>query len=686
MPGPGHKTKSKPKPIPSGASSNAPSQVDIGLLDDIDGVDGWNPVVGILCAHLRIPDLETRGGLKKVHANFDSIYRKLDHLYTKNAGNIRIQAGVCGIYAKLCIDSILRNKLFDKGFLRQVIPLLDYSVCRNMILRALTTITHHGGIAIRLALAKLAHKPLLNAMESFPEDPRTVESAIVTLSHCLIAALSDDGMKLEPGLSKSLDLETAVIAVTEALHKPFVSRILVDHSVQLLAAATLHYKVPPSTTRFLVAGLRSNDWVLRCTCLGGIIRLHQRDCEPDQRFSDPMKLIACASRPAPSHLNDILRAYGFERCEITITLKTTTEFQRAMMDCVSSHDLYSLGLKIAGFILRTEFSVAEGMFESQNPVTGKREVMDVGLPFKMWSDALPHCAKAIRARNIPAQADAADILDMKFLIMRQRIPDAVKIANAALERSPGLAYAYYVLTLASDPVVGLRAAKKGMKCANITPFVRFQMMQRAVEHAGEMGIQILQEASGSDDKKWAEGIAFLTSALEDAKTYISEAPPDNRHMKNVSYWYILLRVTTAEEMDADLGELQGYIRRLKIADDFSKWIGVTPPKTYLRLAQQTVVGLFSDAVEEWGEFIAGKSRGDQPDLESEKVEDDLAAWLEDTHIDGERDHDSKLASFSSSDVELYRCSWCGNPSAVLRKCARCSKARYVTRLLAICDG
>ena len=196
------------------------------------------------------------------------------------------------------------------------------------------------------------------------------------------------------------------------------------------------------------------------------------------------------------------------------------------------------------------------MFEGENPATGEREPLDVGLPFKMWSDALPHCAKAIRDKGLPGQADIADIVEMKYYIMKQRIPDAVKIANAALKRSPGLAYAYYVLTLASDPVVGLRAAKQGMKCTNITPFVRFQMMQRAVEHAGEMGIQILQEASDAEDKKWVEGIAFLTSAMEDAKTYIAEAPPDNRHMKNVSFWYILLHITMTEEMSADLREVQ----------------------------------------------------------------------------------------------------------------------------------
>ncbi|KAJ7931223.1 hypothetical protein B0H13DRAFT_2247669 [Mycena leptocephala] len=663
MPGPGRKTKAKPRASGSGSTAISDSQLE-SFIADIDSADGWNPVINILCDYLDLPDISTRSGLK-------NIYRRLDKMYTRSGSTVRIKGGIAGIYARMSVDSLLRNKLFERGFLEQIIPLLDIPSCRHLALRALTTVTHHGGIEIRMAIAK-SYLPLLRLLKDFSEDPKTVELSIVTLSHCLIATLCEDGMKIDAAFGKSLDLQDVVKTVTDALRKPSASRVLVDHSVQLLAVSTFHCKIPPTTVNLLVAGLRTKDWIFRSTCLGGLVRLHANESEPDQRGLDPTKLIACVSKPAPSHLNEILRAYGFEKCETYVTLNTSRDFQRAMMNCVSTGDLYSLGITLAGFILRTEFSISEGMFETVDPATGRREAMDVGLPFRMWSDALPHCATAIRDRGLPAQVDLADILDMKFLIMRQRIPEAVKIANTALKRNPDFAYAYYLLTLASDPVVGLRAAKKGMKCANITPFLRFQMMQRAVEHAGEMGIQILQEASGADDKKWVEGIAFLTSALEDSKTYISGAPPDNRYMKNVLYWYILLRITMEEDISVDLREVQGFIRKLKIADDFSNWIGVPPPKTTLRLTQQTVVRRFSEAAEEWGEFMTSKVTLDQPLPAADKAEDDLAAWLGDEHFEGE----DRPATFNDSHVELYRCSWCGNPSAILRKCAGCSKTRY----------
>ena len=62
-------------------------------------------------------DITTRGGLKKVHTNFNVIYNRIDNAYQKNLGNYKIRGGIVGIFAKMCVDSILRNKLFEKGVL-----------------------------------------------------------------------------------------------------------------------------------------------------------------------------------------------------------------------------------------------------------------------------------------------------------------------------------------------------------------------------------------------------------------------------------------------------------------------------------------------------------------------------------------------------------------------------------------
>jgi hypothetical protein len=62
-------------------------------------------------------DLSTRSGLKRVHAGFETISKRLDQAYAENLSRQKVLGGIVGIYAKMCADSILRNKLFAKGTL-----------------------------------------------------------------------------------------------------------------------------------------------------------------------------------------------------------------------------------------------------------------------------------------------------------------------------------------------------------------------------------------------------------------------------------------------------------------------------------------------------------------------------------------------------------------------------------------
>ncbi|RDB27508.1 hypothetical protein Hypma_003895 [Hypsizygus marmoreus] len=689
MPGPGHRKKAKPRAASSTsarATSSSASSPD-AYVGDIDHAETWNTIVDILCIVFEIPDITTRSGLKKVHSNFEAIYRRLDKACQKYPENERIVGGVVGIYAKMCADSILRNKLFERGLLDKLMPLLDHDYSRHMALRALGTITHHGGASIRRDIARHTAK-LTKLVEQFPDDENLIELVITIISHSVSTVVEGD-RPADPALLASLDMRTVLKLTTENTKKEWATPYLINHAMVLLAMSTLHASAAckgyPPMQKFLVAGLRSTDWVTRCTCLGGVIRLHRAESERDMRALDPYKFLEHIQRGFAPHLQDRMSAYGFPRCDTYLTLKTSRDYQNAMMTCAQDKNLYSLGLQLAEFILRTEFSISDGMFQTQDPRTGRFETMsDLGLPFTMWIDALPLCARAIRTRAHPHEADLADILDIKFRIMKQRIPDAVELARKALKRSPDNAYFYYAITLSADHTEGLRAAKKGLKCRNITPFVRFQLMQRAVEHAGDMGIQILQESPTAGKAKWEEGIAFLMSALDDAKVFVEQAPPDNRHMNAVLYWYILLTIAIkGPELSTDLRELQDAMKGSKIADEFALAIGITPPKTNLRLGQQTVVRLYSAAAAEFGNvFIKAASEDKVKPISPEKLEDDLAAWLEDTHIhDG--DHDQELHEMhpkvNTNSVALYRCSWCGNPSAVLRKCSGCSKTRY-------CDG
>ncbi|CAA7268445.1 unnamed protein product [Cyclocybe aegerita] len=692
MPRPGAKKKAKKAKGPSSSSTARPrSDVDVVRTPDIDNSEGWNAVVNVLCDFFQLPDLTTRSGLKKVHASFNAIYTRLDKGYEQNIGNDRIRGGIVGIFARMCVDSLLRNKLFDKGILNKIIPLLHIDETRHLALRSLSTITHHGGSTARIEIARHANV-LTKLIRDLPDDEKVAELGVSTLAHSVSAVVEGVSKPANPRVLQAVDMVDVLKTIIEAVKRLYRNpRSIYEHAIELVAMSSMHassaLKVYPSAINFLVAGFRSKDWVTRCTCMGGLIRLFRLEAENDQRFLDPMRFMNAIQRGVPDHLSDILIDYGHSRSEIFLTLSCTNEFQSAMMACMQTHDLYALGLRQAPLILKTEFSVADGMFEVEDPRMGKRSIDDFGLPFKMWSDSLPHAARAIRQKKKPEEQDYADILDIKYMIMRQRIPDAVALAKKGLLRNPEQAYFHYAITLAADNVQGLRAAKKGLKCKQITPFVKYQMMQRAVEHAGDMGVKVLQEMPEAGEQKWEEGIAFLMSALEDAKAYVDGAPPDNRHMKNVGYWFILLTLLVKEDLSPDLRELKDALQKLKIADQFSEFMGVPPSKTNLRLAQQAAIKHYPLGVKEFSRIYEGLDKikaKDAPEISNEKLEDDLAAWLEDMRLeDGTLEERTRCGGFGHGEtkvnfdkVTMYRCSWCGNPSAVLRKCSGCAKTRY----------
>lgn len=130
--------------------------------------------------------------------------------------------------------------------------------------------------------------------------------------------------------------------------------------------------------------------------------------------------------------------------------------------------------------------------------------------------------------------------------------------------------------------------------------------------------------------------------------------------------------------------VQVALKKLGHADEISVLVGITPPKTQLRLAQQNIVKRYPTAGKEWKDLVArfDEEAMDEGAISLETAEDDLAAWLDEIHLDPEEEDDSypKRCSHprvSPNNVALYRCSWCGNPSAALRKCSGCEKARYL---------
>ena len=588
----------------------------------------------------------------------------------------------------------------------KLMPLLASPQTRFVALQALSNVTHHGGSDIRREIATYTPH-LLRLMEEFPDNSAIHEHIIVTLAHAISSVVhdQDNSASVKAANIRKLNMPKVFDVVFRCLKKPDTSYNMLSHALDFLSGTAIacHDEVMANSSvlNLLVALLRSNNLSIRVGALNGLSHLVVPDSEPDNRFRDPRTMISALSRSFPPHLVDILTAYGPEKTDTFISVLTTGDFQNAMMNCVQTYDLCTLGLKLAELIQRTEFSIAEGGFQVENPRTGRVEFDSCGLPFTMWGDGLPHCAKALRERNRPGDLDAADIVECKFFVMRSRVPDAVRLAQQAIERSPQIAYYYYIVGLGTDQPLGLRASKKGLKCRKITPFVKHYLLWRAIDHAGQLGISKIQ-SSRPGDMMWSEGVAFLKSALDDAKTFIAEAPPDSSHMRTILNWYIILFVTMhGPEITPDLRQLkvnqmflysviqlmapnlyQITLQKLKITREFQQHFNIPEKKTQLRLIQELIVNRYERGYNEWKDFIAHLDSLHSTEEEQEQsaidAEDNLAAWLEGTNLD---DHERENrgcgghARTDASNAELGHCSFCHNPSAVLRKCAGCGKAR-----------
>ncbi|KAI0777370.1 hypothetical protein BD413DRAFT_609742 [Trametes elegans] len=412
---------------------------------------------------------------------------------------------------------------------------------------------------------------------------------------------------------------------------------MIDPALGLLTNAKRHCsqdcKATTGMLPLLVSCLRSANLITRCSALGGLMRWTANEAEPDRQTFDPQKLIAAVQRRFPDHLADIMMHYA----------------RRAMVRCAQDHDLVALGCALSGLIQRTEFAIAEGMFQAGGP-RGRRENIDLGLPFTMWTDSLPHYARALRARGTPADLDMADVLDLKFYIIRSRIRDAISFGQRAIEGSPELAYAYYAISIGSDHQQGLRAVKNGLKCKNITPFVRNYLPWRAVEHAGDLGVCTLQDAK-SEGWDNAEGIAFLIQS---------------------STGTILLTIAIkGPELSEDLSALGPARCKLNTSTEVVNTVGFTIKRTQMRLARELILDLYPRAVKEWGAFIRHfdelDSRVDQKkSLSSSRADDDLAVWLENMKLEDGADehahphpHACSHPKFSLNNVALYRCTWYG---------------------------
>ena len=136
--------------------------------------------------------------------------------------------------------------------------------------------------------------------------------------------------------------------------------------------------------------------------------------------------------------------------------------------------------------------------------------------------------------------------------------------------------------------------------------------------------------------------------------------------------------------------------RLGIAEEIVAFLKRPISQPQMRLASFMYLDKLPAAWDEWGAVVGKFSKKPPEEVDPERAEDSLALWLEkmeieDTDITGqvsahqhEHQHPVRPAhGVNMNELHLYRCSWCGNPSAVLKRCKRCQKARWVIYMVSM---
>ncbi|KAF9522739.1 hypothetical protein CPB83DRAFT_864044 [Crepidotus variabilis] len=145
---------------------------------------------------------------------FQNIYDQPNAACQTAGDNWKLEGGIVGIVAKMCIDSLLRDKLFEKGILALIIRMLDINETRHVALLALSTITQHGGIH---ALGKIAVRAphFIILMRDHPDDEKIAE-----LGHCT-RVVTEGGEKPErPDLPHNFDMVEVLKSLSRQSNDP----------------------------------------------------------------------------------------------------------------------------------------------------------------------------------------------------------------------------------------------------------------------------------------------------------------------------------------------------------------------------------------------------------------------------------------------------------------------------------
>ncbi|KAI1782938.1 hypothetical protein LXA43DRAFT_904559, partial [Ganoderma leucocontextum] len=621
-------------------------------------------------------DLSTRRGLKRIHKRFEDIYEQLHDVYisARQRQFPLVMAGVVGIMVKMNVDAVLREKLFERGLLEKVFSLLEYDETRLLALQTLLGFTYYEGRSGRAISQELAsqHAVMSSFIDAHSDNPPAIELAVTILAHAARSAL--DPFQAPHNPPHEIFFLPTYASVMSALRNPANHRLsLLTHALQLLISPIERFPEEcqrvPSLPSLLVSLLRSKDIGTRALAAVGIFNLSRVGVEPD-RQNVPLGGLGNALRgtvPQPAAFANVPRREFLQSLDNSHAMKlyhASREYLSAMTQAAHDHDFYALGLTLSK-VFQQPLLTLEGSwreFEQQVGVPASS-----ASPFTLCSDVLPECARALREKGAPSDLDAADVIEMKFLVMHDRLAEAVVYATQVLEREPRMAFAYYVISLGVDLEDSFSAAKEGLRCPDVTPFLREHLLWRSIDLATRKALTALVQVGSHNDTAVSECHKRQTdvrSALRDAQALIEEMAEDTPLLLTVLGWCIILMVI-GEGNDLSMSDLEPILHKISRTKELMRYFGFSIKKTNIYLAWNSIVEQFVSNTRQWRRLVrAYDDVGGRIGHFEPQVYEGLATWFECEHALG------------NGEDTLAQCSVCGSPSAALINCIGCRTTSY----------
>ncbi|RPD52147.1 hypothetical protein L227DRAFT_515300, partial [Lentinus tigrinus ALCF2SS1-6] len=627
-------------------------------------------------------DLSSRHGLRKAYSQFDRIYTELDafHQLAKARNSPQLLLEVMSIFIKMCADSILKEKLFERGsFINKLMDLLDHDLTRYMGLQILLSFTYDGCRAQDVVLDAIARhsQTLSRVIQSSRPGGKVAELSLIVLSHSMQFLISRSPSTSDQP-SQDASWRDALRSVFALLRRPHPSRSMMTHSLMLLVTATrknpAYFKDDIRLNMLLVALLHARNLPTRAAAMEGLLVLCQVDSGPDAWKFDLRQLALSLKHtvPPPAALTFVSREeypQWLQSSDSACLHRLSNEYVEAVSQAARDRDFSSLGRSIANIVQRSPLVIDGNWEELEKRMRSGQHAQSPRLHISRWSDALPECAKALRLTGTASDCDAADILDLKYLMLRDHKAEALALAKDALERNPDNAFACYVISLGGDANEGLNAATQGLRCPELTPFLRKLLLWRAVETGVWQGLEKILTADIGDQHAQERGVALLRAAYEQTDAFLAETSPDAHLRVTMLAWKILLTfLLHGSELDDHLRDIQHVCDQIDTSTAVMEFFGITIHKTRVHETRIRILRLNERSLEAWRPVIECCNAFNAPVVCS-----GMRAEHE-VHLPA-----MDQAPTSEAYLGLQRCSWCGAFSATLKKCKGCGEARRVNR-------